>query len=45
MSRAVPSLRHGRRALIDTFGDGYVERGLALGIRPDRINTIVLAVG
>ncbi|MGB8942906.1 MAG: NADP-dependent oxidoreductase, partial [Streptomyces sp.] len=27
-------------AFIDTFGDGYVELAVALGVRPERINTI-----
>jgi hypothetical protein len=27
-------------AFIDTFGGGYVELALELGVRPDRINTI-----
>jgi NADPH:quinone reductase-like Zn-dependent oxidoreductase len=27
-------------AFIDTFGSGYVELALELGVRPDRINTI-----
>jgi NADPH:quinone reductase-like Zn-dependent oxidoreductase len=27
-------------ALIDTFGDGYVELAMELGVRPERINTI-----
>ncbi|MGW2827006.1 NADP-dependent oxidoreductase [Streptomyces sp. NPDC001443] len=27
-------------ALIDTFGDGYVELAVELGVRPERINTI-----
>jgi len=27
-------------AFIDTFGDGYVELAVELGVRPDRINTI-----
>ncbi len=27
-------------ALIDTFGGGYVEMGIELGVAPDRINTI-----
>jgi NADPH:quinone reductase-like Zn-dependent oxidoreductase len=28
-------------AFIDTFGDGYVELAVALGVRPDRIDTII----
>lgn len=28
-------------AFIDTFGDGYVKLALDLGVRPDRINTII----
>ncbi|MDF3287902.1 NADP-dependent oxidoreductase [Streptomyces silvisoli] len=28
-------------AFIDTFGDGYIELGLELGVRPDRIDTII----
>jgi NADPH:quinone reductase-like Zn-dependent oxidoreductase len=28
-------------AFVDTFGDGYVDLALALGIAPDRINTII----
>lgn len=28
-------------AFIDTFGSGYVELALELGVRPDRINTII----
>jgi NADPH:quinone reductase-like Zn-dependent oxidoreductase len=28
-------------AFIDTFGGGYVELALELGVRPDRINTII----
>jgi NADPH:quinone reductase-like Zn-dependent oxidoreductase len=28
-------------ALIDTFGGGYVELALGLGVRPERINTII----
>ncbi|HEY5046310.1 MAG TPA: NADP-dependent oxidoreductase [Solirubrobacteraceae bacterium] len=28
-------------ALIDTFGQGYVELALALGVRPERIETII----
>jgi NADPH:quinone reductase-like Zn-dependent oxidoreductase len=28
-------------ALIDAFGDGYVELGLRMGIRPERINTLI----
>lgn len=28
-------------ALIDTFGGGYVEMGIELGVPPDRINTII----
>jgi NADPH:quinone reductase-like Zn-dependent oxidoreductase len=27
-------------AFIDTFGDGYVELAVELGVRPERINTI-----
>jgi NADPH:quinone reductase-like Zn-dependent oxidoreductase len=27
-------------AFIDTFGEGYVEMGVELGVRPERINTI-----
>ncbi|MFE2489707.1 hypothetical protein [Streptomyces mirabilis] len=27
-------------ALIDTFGDGYVEPAVELGVRPERIDTI-----
>jgi NADPH:quinone reductase-like Zn-dependent oxidoreductase len=28
-------------AFIDAFGDGYVELALALGVRPERVNTII----
>jgi NADPH:quinone reductase-like Zn-dependent oxidoreductase len=28
-------------AFVDTFGDGYVELAVALGVRPDRIDTII----
>ncbi len=28
-------------AFIDTFGSGYVELALELGVRPDRINTMI----
>lgn len=28
-------------AFIDTFGDGYIELALDLGVRPDRIDTII----
>jgi NADPH:quinone reductase-like Zn-dependent oxidoreductase len=28
-------------AFIDTFGEGYVDLALELGVRPDRINTII----
>jgi NADPH:quinone reductase-like Zn-dependent oxidoreductase len=28
-------------AFIDTFGDGYVDLAIALGVRPERINTII----
>jgi NADPH:quinone reductase-like Zn-dependent oxidoreductase len=28
-------------ALIDTFGDGYVEMAIGLGVSPDRIDTII----
>jgi len=28
-------------ACIDTFGDGYVEMAIGLGVRPDRIDTII----
>ncbi|MFE2569889.1 MDR/zinc-dependent alcohol dehydrogenase-like family protein [Streptomyces mirabilis] len=28
-------------AFIDTFGDGYVELAVELGVRPERINTII----
>jgi NADPH:quinone reductase-like Zn-dependent oxidoreductase len=28
-------------AFIDTFGSGYVELAISLGVRPDRINTII----
>jgi NADPH:quinone reductase-like Zn-dependent oxidoreductase len=28
-------------AFVDTFGDGYVDLALALGVAPDRINTII----
>ncbi len=28
-------------AFVDTFGDGYVELALELGVRPDRIDTII----
>ncbi|WP_269856802.1 NADP-dependent oxidoreductase [Streptomyces sp. RPT161] len=28
-------------AFIDTFGDGYIELALELGVRPDRIDTII----
>jgi NADPH:quinone reductase-like Zn-dependent oxidoreductase len=28
-------------ALIDTFGGGYVDLGIALGVKPERINTII----
>ncbi|MEV5508679.1 NADP-dependent oxidoreductase [Streptomyces orinoci] len=28
-------------AFVDTFGDGYIELALELGVRPDRINTII----
>lgn len=28
-------------AFIDTFGDNYVELALALGVRPERVNTII----
>jgi NADPH:quinone reductase-like Zn-dependent oxidoreductase len=32
---------NGVDAFIDTYGDGYVELALELGIKPDRINTII----
>jgi NADPH:quinone reductase-like Zn-dependent oxidoreductase len=35
---------NGIDAFIDTFGDGYVEIALHLGVRPERIDTIVDAV-
>ncbi len=28
-------------AFVDTFGDGYIELALELGVRPDRIDTII----
>lgn len=28
-------------AFVDAFGDGYVELALALGVRPERVNTII----
>jgi NADPH:quinone reductase-like Zn-dependent oxidoreductase len=28
-------------AFVDTFGDGYIDLALALGVRPERINTII----
>ncbi|WP_116209750.1 NADP-dependent oxidoreductase [Streptomyces olivoreticuli] len=32
-------------AFIDTFGDGYIELALDLGVRPDRIDTIIDSAG
>ena len=28
-------------AFVDAFGDGYVEMAIGLGVRPDRINTVI----
>lgn len=32
---------HGIHAFIDTYGDGYVEMALTLGVAPDRIDTTI----